>query len=81
LRTDRKRLWEDAHDLLGQRVGGNVVVSRFAPEQQITYASAGEVRLVAVPAQRAHDLISVLVGSIQHLALINHERKGPYRMV
>jgi len=62
LRAYSESLREDFHYLLRSGIGGNVVVSGLAMQQQIAHASADEVGLVAALTQDADDGSGVLVG-------------------
>jgi len=55
-------LGEHLHDLLRRGVGGNVVVGWLAAKKDVADAAAGEVGLVAMLAEGAHDFCGVLLG-------------------
>ncbi len=55
LRTDRICFGKDAHDIIGGRVGRDVVVGGLAAEQQIAYTSSDEIRFVIALPQGADD--------------------------
>src|ERR1019366_5246996 len=75
LLPDCERLRKDLHDLMRSRIGGHVVVGRFAAKQQVADTSPGEIGLVSALAQGADDFRRVLFGirqealSTQHSAL------------
>ena len=56
LTPDRHRPPEQAHDLLGRGVGGDVVVARLVAEEQVADAPAGPERLEPGAAEPGHDL-------------------------
>ena len=47
---------EDAHDFGWSRVGGDVIIRGFTPEQQVAYTSAHEVGFVPALSQGANDV-------------------------
>ena len=52
---------ETLHHLLRSRIGRNIVVSRFALQQQVANASARQLSLMSALAQSAHNVGSVLL--------------------
>src|SRR5262249_41909659 len=49
-------LRKDLHDLLWQGIRGNVIICRFAVQQEIAHTPAHQVSLVAVIAESANDV-------------------------
>src|SRR5271156_2189922 len=55
LHADGVGFWKDAHDLIGGRVGRDVVIGGLAAEQQIAYTPSDEIRFVTALPQGADD--------------------------
>src|SRR5919204_7002084 len=66
LRTHGIGFGEDAHNVLRESVSSDVVVGRLASKQQITNASADQVSLVVMIAERAYHLGGELLGVHSH---------------
>jgi hypothetical protein len=62
LRSHRKRLWEDLHNLLRRRVGSHVKISRLSLQEKVTHAPARKIGLVSVLTERPDDVGGVLMG-------------------
>ncbi len=55
LRTDSIGFGEDAHDLLRDGIGCDIVIGGFAAEQQVAHAPANQVSLVSVSTESTDD--------------------------
>jgi len=54
--SNGKGAWKKIEDEVGRGGGGHVIVLRFAAQQEIAHAAAGEIGLMAGGAQCFHDM-------------------------
>jgi hypothetical protein len=72
LRADGVCFRENPHDFFRASIGGDVVIGRFAAEEQIAYAPAYEIRLMAMIPEGTNDRN----GEFAHLLMIQSDLGG-----
>jgi hypothetical protein len=71
-RSDGEAIRKQFLHAIGRGVGGDVVVDRLAPEQNIAHAAAGEIGLMAAIAQDAADVVGELAAV--HIEIMRENR-------
>src|SRR5579862_4263692 len=72
LRAHREAVGKKLLHAIGRGVGGDVVVDRLAPEQNIAHAAAGEIGLMAAIAQDVADVVGELAAV--HIEIMRENR-------
>src|SRR5580693_2599383 len=72
LRAHREAVGKKLLHAIGRGVGGDVVVDRLAPEQNIAHAAAGEIGLMAAIAQDLADVVGELAAV--HIEIMRENR-------
>ena len=80
LRAHREAVGKKLLHAIGRGVGGDVVIDRLAPEQNIAHAAAGEIGLVAAIAQDAADVVGELaaVHAVHIEIMRENARRGKF---